>query len=61
MWPVFPGMICERREDLMSAEQDEAVVRRFVEEGRISASWTVSDSLGLMQQLGLTPQPEDSS
>ena len=45
----------------MSAEQDEAVVRRFVEEGRISASWTVSDSLGLMQQLGLTPQPEDSS
>jgi steroid delta-isomerase-like uncharacterized protein len=32
-----------------------------VKEGRISASWTVSDSLGLMQQLGLTPQPEDSS
>jgi predicted ester cyclase len=32
-----------------------------VEEGSISASWTVSDSLGLMQQLGRTPQPEDSS
>ena len=31
------------------------------EDGRISSSWTVSDALGLMQQLGLTPQPEDSS
>ncbi len=30
-----------------------------VENGRISASWTVSDSLGLMRQLGLTPQPEE--
>ena len=30
-----------------------------VENGRISASWTVSDSLGLMQQLGLTPRPEE--
>jgi predicted ester cyclase len=26
-----------------------------VQNGRISASWTVSDALGLMQQLGLTP------
>jgi len=32
-----------------------------VEDGRIFSSWTVSDSLGLMQQLSLTPQPEDSS
>jgi steroid delta-isomerase-like uncharacterized protein len=32
-----------------------------VEDGRISESWTVSDALGLMQQLGLTPQPGDSS
>ena len=30
-----------------------------VEDGRISASWTVSDSLGLMRQLGLTPRPEE--
>jgi steroid delta-isomerase-like uncharacterized protein len=30
-----------------------------VENGRISASWTVSDSLGLMGQLGLTPSPEE--
>jgi predicted ester cyclase len=32
-----------------------------VEEGRIFASWTVLDSLGLMQQLCLTLLPEDSS
>ena len=32
-----------------------------VENGKISASWTVSDALGLMRQLGLAPQPEDSS
>ena len=32
-----------------------------VEDGRISESWTVSDSLDLLRQLGLTPQPEDSS
>jgi len=31
-----------------------------VENGRISASWTVSDALGLMQQLGLTPSPEEN-
>ena len=32
-----------------------------VESGRISASWTVSDALGLMGQLGLTPSPEEDS
>jgi steroid delta-isomerase-like uncharacterized protein len=32
-----------------------------VEGGRISESWTVSDALGLMQQLGLTPQPGDTT
>jgi hypothetical protein len=31
-----------------------------VENGRISASWTVSKALGLMQQLGLTPSPEEN-
>ncbi len=31
-----------------------------VENGRISASWTVSDALGLMQQLGLTSSPEEN-
>lgn len=30
-----------------------------VENGKISASHTVSDAMGLMQQLGLTPQPEE--
>lgn len=30
-----------------------------VEGGRIASSHTVSDAMGLMQQLGLTPQPED--
>lgn len=33
----------------------------YVENRRISESWTVSDSLGLVQQLGLMPQPEDRS
>ena len=32
-----------------------------VEKGKISASWTVSDALGLMGQLGLTPSPEEDS
>ncbi len=32
-----------------------------VENGTISASWTVSDALGLMRQLGLTPSPEEDS
>ncbi len=32
-----------------------------VENGMISASWTVSDALGLMRQLGLTPSPEGDS
>ncbi len=31
-----------------------------VENGRISASWTVSDALGLTQQLGLTPSPQEN-
>jgi len=31
-----------------------------VENGRISASWTVSDALGLMQQLSLTSSPEEN-
>lgn len=30
-----------------------------VEDGKISTSHTVSDAMGMMQQLGLTPQPED--
>ena len=29
--------------------------------GRISASWTVSDSPGLMRRLGLTPRPEEGA
>jgi steroid delta-isomerase-like uncharacterized protein len=32
-----------------------------IENGKISASWTVSDSLGLVQQLGLTLQPEEGA
>ena len=32
-----------------------------VENGKISAFWTVSDALGLMRQLGLTPQPEEGA
>ncbi len=40
---------------------NEIVVIHHTENGRISSSWTVSDALGLMRQLGLTPQPEDSS
>lgn len=32
-----------------------------VEDGKISASWTVSDALGLMQKLGLRPRPEESA
>ena len=31
-----------------------------VENGRISASRTVSDALGLTQQLSLTPSPEEN-
>ena len=30
-----------------------------VRDGKISASWTVSDALGLMRQLGQTPSPEE--
>lgn len=32
-----------------------------IENGKITASWTVSDSLGLMRQLGLSPQPEEGA
>lgn len=42
-----------RRVEVMGVEMNR------VEGGKITASHTVSDAMGLMQQLGLTPQPED--
>ena len=44
-----------RRVEVAGAEMNR------VENGMISASWTVSDALGLMRQLGLTPFPEEDS
>lgn len=41
-----------RRVEVMGVEMNR------VENGKITASHTVSDAMGLMRQLGLTPQPE---